>query len=338
MRLHDGDIMSVLPDAAKRGDYVSTAEVFRKVEGLDVDGLCRRTVLRHLESLFEAGLVEREKRGNGFAWRKKAGASGMAAKAGSMMTRDEALALQTLKRFSLHQIPALVAQSLSAMFDVAQARLQTVNNDSERRYLRWSDKVAVESGGFGLKCPEIDAEGFSEVSLALFYERKLEIVYRPRSNPKNDKSKIILPLGLVEVGGLVYLVGGTEGKPNPTMYRMDRIITSKMLLDTFEYPRSFVLDKYVKQQRQFDFMVQGEVSLTLRFWDGAGNHLLETPFSNDQQTIREGDYLTVRGTAMLSQRLRWWLRSFGPAVEVMEPASLREAFSNEAHALTDLYR
>jgi predicted DNA-binding transcriptional regulator YafY len=45
----------------------------------------------------------------------------------------------------------------------------------------------------------------------------------------------------------------------------------------------------------------------------------------------------VQGTVMLSQRLRWWLRSFGPNVEVLTPASLRAELAAEAARLYEMY-
>jgi predicted DNA-binding transcriptional regulator YafY len=50
-----------------------------------------------------------------------------------------------------------------------------------------------------------------------------------------------------------------------------------------------------------------------------------------------GSELRVRGTVLLSKRLRWWLRAFGPNVEVLEPATLREEMANEAETLVALY-
>jgi predicted DNA-binding transcriptional regulator YafY len=338
MSMLDRSIISVLPDGAATNEYISTPEVHRRLSLIEPDMPVIKTVQRRLERMCDDGLVEQDKRGVALYWRKRAGASGMAAKASSMMTRDEALVLQTLKRFSSRQIPVLVAEHLSAMFQAAQARLEVANSEDDRRYLKWADKVAVENGAFTLKCPTIDGDIFSAVSRALFYERKLEIVYRPRNKLDNEDAKIILPLGLVEVGGLVYLIGATEGRPNPTMYRLDRLWRAAMMLESFDYPRSFQLANYVKQQRQFDFMVQGEILLKLRFSNGAGDHLLETPFADDQKEQRVGDRLDVQGTTLLSQRLRWWLRSFGPSVEVLEPEYLRTELASEARELAAMYR
>lgn len=296
-----------------------------------------KTIYRHLQKLEEEGLVEMSQRGTASVWRKKAGASGMAAKAGAMMSFDEALALQTLRRFSSRQIPELVAESLSAMFEIAETRLQKTNSETERKYSRWASKVAVESGGFALHYPSIDRDMFATVSRSLFEERKLEIVYRPRHNADNDRAKIVLPYGLVEVGGLVYLVAGTEGKPDPTMYRMDRLTRAAARLEPFAYPASFSLDAYVRQQRRFDFMVEKEAVLKLKFVGGAGDHLLEAPMSKDQKSTRKEDALHVQGTVMLSQRLRWWLRSFGPNVEVLGPATLRAELAAEAAELATIY-
>lgn len=91
-------------------------------------------------------------------------------------------------------------------------------------------------------------------------------------------------------------------------------------------------------ERQFDFLVEGEIRLKLRFFNGAGDHLLETPMAADQQAKQERESLVVRGTVVLSRKLRWWLRSFGPTVEVVSPKRLRDEFTAEAQALAALYR
>ncbi|WP_345891234.1 WYL domain-containing protein [Burkholderia sp. Ax-1719] len=221
---------------------------------------------------------------------------------------------------------------------IRNGEVATVNNDYERRYREWIDKIEVETGSFALRYPEVDPDIFATVSQALFNEQKLEIVYQPRSKIDNAEAKIVYPLELVEVGGLVYLVAAMPRHPNPAMYRLDRLARAAMLPESFVYPRGFRLSVYVREQRQFDFMVEGEIDLRLRFRNGAGNHLLEAPLSEDQQVAQDGDALEVRGTVLLTQRLRWWLRAFGPNVEVMRPPSLRAELAAEAKALTALYQ
>ena len=329
--------MQVLPDAAKGEGPISTPEVHRKLGRRQIESPVIKTVQRRLVKLLDEGLVEAEKRGTAWHWRKRAGASGLAAKAAGAMTYDEALALQTLRRFSSRQIPTLVAETLAPIFDVAEKRIEAAQDERERRYRRWVDKVEVESGSFSLKYPSVDPAIFSEVSMALFYEQQLEIAYRSRLKPDDGELRIVRPLGLVEVGGLVYLVASVPRYANPATYRVDRLSAARMLAEPFAYPPEFKLVHYVRQQRQFDFMVEGEIRLTLRFRNGAGNHLLEAPLSDDQHVLLKENLLEVSGTVLLSQRLRWWLRSFGPDVEVLEPTSLRNEFAHEAHTLAATY-
>lgn len=337
MRPLVADIFHVLKDAEQGGYFMSTPEIHRELCRSDPDPPVVKTVLRTLQRLLDQQLVESEKRGTALVWRRRASAGGMVSKSAGLMTHEQALALQTLKRFSSRQIPSLVSESLSSLFETAENRLTLSHSDSERRYRKWVDKVEVESGAFALQHPAIDSNTFSTVSRALFFEQKLEVVYRVRSKADQETSKIIHPLGLVEVGGVIYLVAAMVGYPKPAMYRLDRVISATMLPEIFTYPREFSLAEYVKHQRQFDFMVEGAIKLELRFLDGAGNHLIESPLSDDQVAEYVGSELRVRGTVLLSKRLRWWLRAFGPNVEVLEPATLREEMANEAETLVALY-
>ncbi|WP_207002109.1 helix-turn-helix transcriptional regulator [Trinickia mobilis] len=337
MGKHDSEIIAVLPTEGPGVEGMSTPQVRDALARAGLPFRYDKAALRGLQALENQGLVYCESRGRALYWKKRAGASGMAAKAGAMMRFDEALALQVLKRFSSRQIPVLVAQSLSGMFEVAEDKLARAHAATQEHHGKWLSKVAVEPGAFPLEHPTIEPEVFAAVSQALFHERKLHVQYRKRGD-ESDSERILLPLGLVEVGGLVYLVGGTEGKRDPTLYRLDRMAAAVLQDESFTYPRTFSLDDYVKHQRQFDFFPNGQIRLRLRFRDGAGDHLLESRLSDDQKVERTGDVLEVTGTVMLSQRLRWWIRSFGPQVEVIEPSELRDELAQEARALHDLYR
>ena len=331
------NIFHVLKDAEQGGLFMSTPEVHAKLRASFPGRPVVKTVQRTLQKLADEQLVDCEKRGTALFWRKRPGANGMTARSSGAMTYEQALALQTLRRFSSRQIPALVAESLSSLFETAERRLEASQNDTERRYRKWVDKVEVESGGFALQHPAIDSTLFSAVSRALFYEQKLDVVYRVRSKADQEKARVLDPLGLVEVGGLVYLVAAMAGYAKPAMYRLDRLVSANLLPEVFTYPPQFSLAEYVKEQRQFDFMVEGAISLDLLFLNGAGNHLLESPLSDDQTVNFTEAGLRVTGTVLLSKRLRWWLRSFGPNVQVLGPAALRGEMAAEAAELMALY-
>lgn len=298
-----------------------------------------KTVQRRLEALLEAGVVQKRKAGNTLEWQKKDGASGVAAKAGALMTFDEALALQTLRRFAGRQIPTLVGAALGGLFEVAEERLKRGATPDARRHASWHKKVAAVENGFQLITPNVRDDIFFAVSEALFAEQFLEVVYRSRSNPgKTPEPQILMPLGIVEMASLVYLVAKRERKPDAAMYRLDRMQHARVCPEPFSYPRDFSLDKYIAHERQFDFLPRGEISLAIRFVKGRGHAVREAPMSVDQTIEEHQDGgITVRGTVVMSERLRWWIRSFGPAVEVLEPADLREEFAAEAKAAAMLY-
>ena len=67
---------------------------------------------------------------------------------------------------------------------------------------------------------------------------------------------------------------------------------------------------------------QGEpVQLRAVFEAKAGEHLYECQLSTDQTiTVQDDGRLLVEATVRNTSQLLWWLRGFGKAVEVLEPA------------------
>ncbi|WP_449425490.1 hypothetical protein [Rhodanobacter lindaniclasticus] len=46
----------------------------------------------------------------------------------------------------------------------------------------------------------------------------------------------------------------------------------------------------------------------------------------------------LHATVANTDQLRWWLRSFGPNVEVVKPASLRRKLAEEFAEMAELYQ
>ncbi|MFA7488088.1 MAG: WYL domain-containing protein, partial [Lysobacteraceae bacterium] len=68
--------------------------------------------------------------------------------------------------------------------------------------------------------------------------------------------------------------------------------------------------------------------------------LEERRLSKDQRIEPNGDdadTAIVRATVRESERMVWWLRSHGPAVEVLEPAALRQRLAEDFAALAACY-
>lgn len=246
------------------------------------------------------------------------------------MTFDEALALQVLRRFASRQIPTLVGAALDGLFSVSKDRLARGEGTEGRRHARWNRKIAVVDGTFERIRPPVKDAIFHSVSQALFAEHLLEIVYR-------ESTQTVMPLGLVEAGDLIYLVAQAQGKPAAVTYRLDRMEQARITDHPFTYPRDFSLASYVDKERQFDFFPRGTASVVLRFAPRGQWRARSAALAGPDADTDEAGFVTIRATVMLSERLRWWIRSYGPYVEVLEPQSLRADFMGEAKAAFDLY-
>lgn len=340
MQKYEEELLGLLPEDGPGVEPLSTSQVLEKAKRYPRFKY-RRAVLRALDDLEYRKLVlVKDRPGRAKYWVRKPGSTGMAGNARAIMRPDQALAMVLLKRFACNQMPALLANELASFIDLAGEVLANLPASAPRHYAKWPGKVAVETGNFSLQLRPILRDVFAAVSQALLMEHEVEIRYAYRTGDPQvkgtEKVSVVQPLGLVEVGGIGYLVASRGDRANPGMYRVDRILEARVL-DPFTYPASFSLESYIKRQRSFDFFPEREVRLLLRFSGASGDHLIETPMAANQVVIRNGEYLDVSGTVMVSKRLRWWIRSFGPNVEVLEPLDLRKEFAGEARALAALY-
>jgi len=332
----DPDILRVLPTSHSPVKWMTTPQVAEALRHLNITVNHVKTVQRHLQALEEQNVIISRRAGTALEWQKKEGASGIAARSGNLMTFDEALALQVLRRFAFKQIPALVGASLRGLFEASESRLKNAPTADGQRHAKWDRKIAVVHGGFELIRPKVREDVFQAISHALFTEQLLEVAYRKQS-PADPVRHTVMPLGLVETTDLIYLVAQVPGKPAAVMYRLDRMEDAKVMDEGFTYPRNFSLKSYVETKKKFDFFPQGEIQLVLRFAEGAARSVQEAPLSKDQ-TIEQHDdgTTTVSATVIMSERLRWWIRAYGPYVEVLAPKQLRHDFvveAKEAHAL-----
>jgi predicted DNA-binding transcriptional regulator YafY len=339
MAKHDSDILSVLPTPSSPARWMTTPDVRKRLEESGIAVAHTKTVQRRLEALEQLGVVNCRDTGHALEWQRKDGASGIAAKAGALMTFDEALALQVLTRFSSNQLPELVGGGLNALISVAKDRLSKGASNEGRRHAKWDHKIAVVDGAFKLTRPKIKPHVFKAVSNALFNERLLDIVYHSKTQSGTEpKKQKVMPLGLVEAGEIVYLVAKLPDKPRGVMYRLERMEKATISDEGFQYPGDFSLASYVNEEKMFDYFPQGEIEVALRFEKGAAITVLEAPLTPGQEVEEHKDgRITVRATVTMSERLRWWLRSFGPMVEVLEPEALRQEFIEEAKAMHRLY-
>ncbi|WP_244815353.1 YafY family protein [Caballeronia sp. Lep1P3] len=276
----------------------------------------------------------------------------------------DAVAFSMLERFGARRLPKAVFQDIEELFRAAEMRLSQERTDN-RLHRAWADKVDSVDGNFALIRPNVKEDVFAAVTTALFFERILEIQYTSPASKRPGAAKRdplrVWPLALVESGGLIYIVVQLDPasvKPDEItgsraaivrfVLRVDRIEKAQELplrdapevSQTFVFPKDFKLRTFIDKEQQFNFLVEQPVHLRIVFDDHAGDHLFEeSRMSADQKARRLADgRLLVEGTVIPSLKLRWWLRSFGDAVEVLQPASLREEFAKSSRKLAAKYR
>jgi predicted DNA-binding transcriptional regulator YafY len=173
---------------------------------------------------------------------------------------------------------------------------------------------------------------------ALWLERQVQITYE-RGEHAEPVQRLIAPFGLVAKGSVWYLIGAVDGYVRS--YRISRIRQAEILNERAEIPADFDLAQYWEQSSSSfksnvpnylaTFWVSPEVWLRLGF-AGRFARVTET-----DETDSRGWRKAVIGFDVEEMACEYAV-SFGPNLEVIEPASLREKVIAMAQATLEFYR
>ena len=172
---------------------------------------------------------------------------------------------------------------------------------------------------------------------ALWLERKLRITYA-RGEDCDAVQRVIEPFGLVAKGSVWYLVGSVDGSVRS--YRVSRIVRAEVLNEHAAIPVDFDLASYWEQSSSTfrsnvpnytaTFLVAPEVWQRLRF-AGRFARVTET-----DETDARGWRKAVVGFDVEEMACEYAV-SFGPKLEVIEPATLREKVIRMVQATLESY-
>ncbi len=154
---------------------------------------------------------------------------------------------------------------------------------------------------------------------------RLEISY----GEEDSKQRVVEPHGVL-LGQRSYLVARQPARgPELLNFRMDRIQTAKCLDESFAFESGFSIDSYAAKAfgAYQDPSQYGEV--IWRFSPAAADRAAEFQFHPNQNAERQPDgSLIVRFHAAGWLEMAWFLYQWGDAVEVLEPAGLRDLTEN----------
>lgn len=256
-----------------------------------------------------------------------------------------ALMFRLAKDYLTPILPKATLNELNPHFNQAEKTLKEVG---ERSYSNWPNKVRIIQNSLQLKHPEIRPAILDSVYEALFQEKKLVISYRIRSGEEREYTTNIL--GLVFRDGVIYAVCTLDGRENVRQLPLHRMVQSTVTDVTSELLPGFDLDHYVRTY--FDYPLRElqsnadhreeipeNIRVTLALNPVSAVHLRESPLSDDQTSEslpdgREAFTATVNNT----ERLRWWILSYGPYMEVLSPPSLRHEIIEKTNSALANYQ
>ena len=272
--------------------------------GFDRD---KRTIQRQLEILSEHFDIERDDRNKPYGYRWLSHAKGFSI---PNLSAQESLLLMLAEEHLKNLLPSRLMKSMEGFF--AQARHNLAPGTNAKLEREWASKVRVVATSQPLLPPKVAPDVFEIVSEALYSNRWLYLDYRNASGHRSDIE--VMPLGLAQQGPRLYLVCRYRDYDNERSLALHRILSARASTQTFTRPKAFNLKQYDDDGR-FGFGEGQTIRLSFRIEAEAGNHLLETPLSQDQQVTDHDDgKLEITATVVDSAMLEWWLRGFGKAI------------------------
>lgn len=136
----------------------------------------------------------------------------------------------------------------------------------------------------------------------------------------------------------LYLIGWDETRAAVRTFKLERIRRLSVTAETFEAPPDGVVEEAL--ERAWGIIAdQGEVEVVLRFAPQVASRVAETTWHPSQAVTREPDgSLTWRATVSGTVEIRAWILSWGPDVEVLAPAALRDEVAALVEAAAARYR
>ena len=291
----------------------------------------KRTVERDLLALSEMFPLVSDERDKpyGWSWSKDAPVFDLPG-----LSRNEALTLAMVEQHLNSLLPSSTLNQLQPYFKAARQNLSDIPQNERIR--SWLNKVRTVPPTQPLLPPSVKPAVQHTVFEALLADRQLEIKYLRRGEDKPVEYRIH-PLAAVQRGSVTYLYCRIFDYDDLRTLALHRIQSATMLEEAAKAPPGFSIDAEVNSGK-FGFGEGKQIRLEAIFYNGAGEHLFETPLSNDQvlAEVEDGSVKLIATVADTPQ-LAWWLLGLGDGVEVVKPAALRQSVADTIARMQKIY-
>jgi predicted DNA-binding transcriptional regulator YafY len=221
--------------------------------------------------------------------------------------------------------------------DFAQAKM-VLNQLQSSPLGRWSKRIAVLPFGHQLIPPDVKHDVSEVVYDALLNSKRFEANYRSLE-AGTPKAYVFNPLGLVYRQGVLYLVATLWDYDDVRHFALHRMSNATLRDEPLTAIDGFEFERYVREEKSFDYPAGKSIRLELIVEAWLARHLDESRLSEDQtiQAIQGTDTFRVAASVLDTDQLFWWLRSLGPDVEIIKPATMRRKMITQTELLSEKY-
>ncbi len=249
-------------------------------------------------------------------------------------TPAEALIHQLVRQHLDRLVPPITQSEISAKRRAAASVLERGHASREGQ---WRHKIATLSSDALHDPPQLPEDTWRTVADALYRGRQLRLRYQ-RAGASRVSNRTLHPLGLVLRYPVLYLIACTDDPAKVGWYALHRMSDMEILdLPAIE-PAGFSLSRFLAHDPGLGQHV-GEIDLELDVSEDIVHYLHERPFPG--QTLDppdENGWCRLRIRIEQTDQLVAWIRSWGPALRVMSPTSLRRQLMQDLRETQAFYR
>lgn len=292
-------------------------------------GTTLRTIQRDLNALSTVfPLVGDDSKPQGWSWSKDAQQM-------DLPSLDEwtAVSFGIAEQALRSAIPESVLNHLTPWSEMAKAVLKT----STARKDVLSASFRVISRSYTLIPPVVHPEVQQSVYEALLERKKLKVVYKARG-ASAEKEYSINPLAFVILDSTGYLICTFTGHEDVRLIALHRVLAAEVMDLKASKAPGFNLDEFISEGHLGFLRSRDILKLIFLMKADVAIHLYEAPIALDQLIKKiDNSWVKVSASVPDSNQLRWWLRGFGPNVEIVRPRALRQEFQTDISALKSIY-
>lgn len=171
---------------------------------------------------------------------------------------------------------------------------------------------------------------------AMRSNHKLRLHYWSAST-SGERDLTVAPYDLRQLHGNWYLLANSEQHRRIRLFKVSRMRAVEMLNDRFRHPRRFSADIHFERAAE-NLPCDEDIVVKIRFSPSVTSQVVDSrgrQFTSMQ--LEPGGALICTAIVSSLREIAWWVHSYGPAAEVLEPEELRTEFAQAAQSLARLY-